>query len=73
METQRRIKPVKRIDVKATLLALGIGDQVLIKFREVNSSTFKSTISRINKAYPACAFEYTERGRIDGFLVTRLR
>ncbi|NDV46136.1 hypothetical protein D0T49_03655 [Paludibacter sp. 221] len=49
MDKKERLKPVKKIDVKATLLQMQPGDFLDFKYRDVVLGTLKSAVSRLNK------------------------
>ena len=63
------IKPATKIDVKATLLKIGVGKSTIIKTKTIKGSSIRSAIRVLNKK--GYDFDSTERGLIDAIKVTR--
>jgi len=63
------IKPATKIDVKATLLKIGVGKSTIIKTKIIKASSIRSAIRVLNKE--GYDFDSTERGLVDEVKVTR--
>ncbi|WP_455668244.1 hypothetical protein [Phocaeicola sp.] len=60
-----------RADVQGTLLALNIGIPYSFKMTEIKKSSLNTARRRLEaKGY---SFKISERGRVDDYLVTRLK
>lgn len=66
------IKPVMKISIPATLLAIKVGETVMISSKIMKSSSIRAAASRLERAKKA-QFTVTEQGFIDGTQVTRLK
>lgn len=66
------IKPVTKISIPATLLAIGIGETVVIPAKIIKPSSVRAAASRLEQSKKA-SFIVTEQGTIDGTCVTRLK
>lgn len=66
------IKPVTKISIPATLLAIKVGETVIIPSKIIKASSIRAAASRLEMAKKA-QFTVTEQGFIDGIQVTRLK
>lgn len=66
------IRPVTKISVPATLLAIKIGETVIIPTRTIKTSSIRAAASRLERAKKA-QFIVTEQGLINETQVTRIK
>lgn len=61
----------KKVSPTATILSLPLGVPTPIRNRDIKIGNLKSTITRLRKKGYEIA--YTEEGRVDDLLITRLK
>lgn len=61
----------KKVSPMATILSLPIGIPTPIKHRDIKVGNLKSTITRLRKK--GYEISYTEEGRVDDLLITRIK
>lgn len=66
------IKPVTKISIPATLLAIEVGETVMIPAKTIKASSIRAASSRLEQAKKA-RFIITEQGFVDETQVTRLK
>lgn len=66
------IKPVTKISIPDTLMAIKVGETVVISSKIIKASSLRAAASRLERANKA-QFSITEQGFIDGTQVTRLK
>lgn len=66
------IKPVTKISIPATLLAIKVGETVLIPSRTIKAGSVRAAASRLERAKKA-QFIITEQGFVNETQVTRLK
>ncbi|SFK25840.1 hypothetical protein SAMN05216357_10138 [Porphyromonadaceae bacterium KH3CP3RA] len=66
------IKPVTKISIPATLLAIKAGETVMISSKIIKTSSLRAAVSRLERAKKA-QFIVTEQGFVDEVQVTRLK
>ncbi|HBK31266.1 MAG TPA: hypothetical protein DDZ96_05700 [Porphyromonadaceae bacterium] len=65
-------KPVTKISVPDTLLAMEVGDTVIISTRTIKTGSIRAAASRLERANKAL-FLVTEQGLVNETQVTRLK
>lgn len=65
------IKPVTKINVKATLLKIGVGKSAVIKTKTIKASSIRSAVRVLNQQ--GYDFESTEKGLINEVKVSRIK
>lgn len=65
----RKAKLISKISVKHTLLAIPVGESRVIKRKDINCLSIRSSIRELKKE--GYSFSYSESGRIDSVVVTR--
>jgi len=65
------IKPVTKINVKATLLKIGVGQSTVIKTKTIKASSIRSAVRVLNNE--GYDYESTEKGLVDTVKVTRYK
>ncbi|WP_019538824.1 hypothetical protein [Proteiniphilum acetatigenes] len=66
------IKLVTKISIPATLLAIKVGETVIIPSKTIKAASVRAAASRLERAYKA-QFIITEQGFVDETQVTRLK
>ena len=66
------IEPVTKISIPATLMAIKVGETVVIPSKIIKAGSLRAAASRLEQADKA-QFSVTEQGFIDGVQVTRLK
>ncbi|MEA4949550.1 hypothetical protein SDC9_137424 [bioreactor metagenome] len=66
------IKPVTKISIPATLLAIKVGETVRIPSRTIRAGSIRAAASRLEQAKRA-RFIVTEQGLVNETQVTRLK
>lgn len=62
-------KPIKKIDIKATLLQIPVGNSIIIKTKTIKPSSLRSAIRTLNNE--GYFYECTERGLADEVKIRR--
>lgn len=66
------IKPVTKISIPATLLAINVGETVRISSKIIKAGSIRAAVSRLERAGKA-QFTVTEQGLVNEIQVTRLK
>lgn len=70
-DTISKARILKKPDVQSTLASFEIGTPYIIKNREIKPASVRSAIRNLKlRGY---GFEYSEKGRVDDVIVTRLK
>lgn len=65
------IRPITKISIPATLLAIKVGETVIIPSKTIRPGSIRAAVSRLERAKKA-QFAVTEQGFIGGTQVTRV-
>lgn len=66
---EKQIKPVKRIDIRATLRLMSVGDSTYLLFRDAKPNSIRQAA----RALKPKKFEVSEAGQVDRTIINRLK
>lgn len=67
-----KCKPISRISLAETFLAMPVGGWIEIHNKEAKACSIRTTVSRLHKKHPEIAYTVTEEGLVSSTLVKRI-